>query len=99
MVGVTHNLRYFKHQELHAEAEKWAILFDHYVKEAIEKRDFEALVHFEKAGKSALMSHPSIEHFLPLLYIAGMVTPEDQSHFIHEGFQNQAFSMRAWQVG
>jgi len=98
--GVTHNLRYFDTQHLDATPEASAKAFDTFVKETIEKKQFEALLSPEHASGIPLHHvHPTLEHYIPLLYIAGIAALGEENMFIHEGFQNKAFSMRAWRVG
>jgi len=95
--SVTHNFKYFNHQKIDATPSKSTEIFDLYVKEAIEKRDFKKLI---KPNNELLKeSHPTLEHYIPLLYIAGLVDDKEFSQFLYEGFQYEAFSMRAWQIG
>ncbi len=56
----------------------WAEKFDNYIKENILKRNFENVVHFEKAGESAALSVPMMDHFAPLLYVLGAANDTDQ---------------------
>jgi len=97
--GITHNLSYFDFTHREAKAIDSAILFDNFVKESIEKNDFNALLLPDRSGVPLRDVHPTLEHYIPLLYIAGMVAEGETHTFIHEGFQNAAFSMRSWKVG
>jgi 4,5-DOPA dioxygenase extradiol len=42
---------------------------------------------------------PTDEHYIPLLYVAGMRRLEDGITTVFEGFQNASLSMRCIQVG
>lgn len=96
--NIVHNLRAID-RETTAKPYSWALQFDHFVKEAILAKDFTALCDYEKrAGCCAELSVPSAEHYLPLLYIAGVADGEDIS-FPYEGFQNASLSMRCMQYG
>jgi 4,5-DOPA dioxygenase extradiol len=97
--GITHNLRYYDFDNREADVIKSAKIFDTYVKESIVSNDFASLLSPDKAGVPLRDVHPSLEHYIPLLYIAGMVKNREKHTFIYEGFQNAAFSMRSWQVG
>jgi 4,5-DOPA dioxygenase extradiol len=97
--GITHNLGYFDFTHRDAKAIDSAILFDNFVKESIEKNDFKALLSPDKSGIPIRDVHPTLEHYIPLLYIAGILTEGEKHSFIYEGFQNAAFSMRSWKIG
>ncbi len=97
--GVTHNLRYFDFEHLHPTPEASAKKFDNYVKNVIEKRDYKMLLNPSLSGVDMPIVHPTLEHYIPLLYIAGLASKDEESTFLHEGFQNKAFSMRSWKVG
>lgn len=62
----------------------WATEFDAYVREALARRDAEALFHFERAGSSARMSHPSVDHLLPLFPCFGAADDREGATFPHE---------------
>jgi len=98
--GVTHNLGYFDTQHIDSTPETSAKAFDTFVKETIENKEYEALLTPEQSSGIPLRDvHPTLEHYIPLLYIAGIAALGEKNTFIHEGFQNKAFSMRAWKVG
>jgi 4,5-DOPA dioxygenase extradiol len=42
---------------------------------------------------------PTDEHYIPLLYIAGLWRSDDVLATVFEGFQNASLSMRCIQVG
>jgi len=96
--NVTHNLRDFS-KDVDAKVTPWAKSFDTFVKEAIEKRDFEALIDFQKQNRYASHAHPTLEHYIPLLYVAGVSSDEDSSQFIYDRIEHGTFSMRNWLVG
>jgi 4,5-DOPA dioxygenase extradiol len=93
--NVTHNLQDIK-VEKNAPIVSWAQQFDDFVKEAIVKQDFEALIDYESRQAYARHAHPSAEHYIPLLYVAGSVYSDDKSKFIYEGFEHGTLSMRNW---
>ena len=70
----------------------WAMEFDRKVKESIGARNFEPLLHPESMGKSASLSMPSLEHYIPLLYILALATDEEIT-FFNEGFDLRSISM------
>jgi 4,5-DOPA dioxygenase extradiol len=62
----------------------WAIEFDEWVKESIIKRDFDPLIHYEKFGKPATLSIPTVDHYVPLLYSLALSDPDEEIVFTYE---------------
>ncbi len=96
--NITHNLREARMPK-DAPAVSWATEFDLFVKKAIEERDFEALIDVENRQRYARIAHPTLEHYIPLLYVAGASSEEDSSRFVHEGMEHGSLSMRSWLLG
>lgn len=94
--NVTHNLRHAFRSMQSGELTppKWATSFDEDVARALEQHDgaFLARVIETDAGR---MSHPSIDHFLPLLYAAGAASDRDPVRFPVSGFDLGSLSMRS----
>lgn len=93
--NITHNLQEAR-MPREAPAVKWATEFDNFVKKAIEARDFEALINFEERNHFARVAHPTLEHYIPLLYVAGSAFDDDESRFVYEGMEYGSLSMRSW---
>ncbi len=93
--NITHNLQEAR-MPREAPAVKWATVFDNFVKEAIEARDFEALIDFEERSPYARTAHPTLDHYIPLLYVAGASFDDDESCFVYEGMEHGSLSMRSW---
>jgi len=89
--NVVHNLRLLGGGATPA----WAREFDTYVAQAIERHDDEALVSYERSGASARYAVPTREHYLPLLYAAGMRRSGDRVRFFTEGFDLGSIGMRS----
>lgn len=99
--NIVHNLRMSmgKLMQNDASAYDWAIEFDDFVKNKIENRDFNPLIEYEKAGKSALLSVPTTDHYIPLLYTLGLVQEKEEIRQIYEEVYYGGLSMRTIQVG
>jgi len=93
--NVTHNLPEMI-KDRKAPILQSAASFDQFVKESIEKRDYQALIDFEKASPDAKVSHPTLEHYIPLLYVAAAAYEDDTSLFTYEGIEFATISMRNW---
>jgi 4,5-DOPA dioxygenase extradiol len=77
----------------------WAEEFDAWVAEAVVRRDKEALVDYSAAGRSARLSVPTNDHYLPLLYPAAMARAEDDVGFPYSGIEMASMSMRCVRFG
>jgi 4,5-DOPA dioxygenase extradiol len=75
----------------------WAVRFDRFIREAIEKGDNDALLHY-RDNQDAPLAAPDIDHFLPVVYIAGARRPEDRLRFIVDGFDAGSISMTGFQL-
>lgn len=73
----------------------WAHIFDTYVKDALINDQPDRLIHLEKGGAEAHLSVPTLDHYLPLLYLLGLRQPTDTLTFPYEGFEYGGISMRA----
>jgi 4,5-DOPA dioxygenase extradiol len=92
--NVVHNLRHaFAHMD-DPVTPRWAEEFDAGVKRAIVERDAESLVEAVES-EVGRMSHPTLDHYLPLLYAVGAAEGGDVATFPIEGFALNSLSMRA----
>jgi 4,5-DOPA dioxygenase extradiol len=76
----------------------WAREFDLGIARALERRDPEHLVA-APATDAGRLSHPTPDHYLPLLYAAGASAPDDPVRFPIEGFDMASLSMRSVRFG
>jgi 4,5-DOPA dioxygenase extradiol len=61
--------------------------------------EYQPLIEYEKLGKNALLSVPTPEHYLPLLYVVATRQPGELITFPVEGVDGGSISMLAVQVG
>ena len=74
----------------------WAVEFDAKVKAAVEAHHTLALAEPQKWGEALLSTaHPTVEHYLPLLYCMGSTDEKDAVSYPYEGFDFGSISMRA----
>lgn len=94
--NMTHNLRYAMTHAFSGDVSTpdWAAKFDTDVASALLQRDgkFLAEVVATDAGR---MSHPSLDHYLPLLYVVGAAHDQDKATFPISGFDLGSLSMRS----
>lgn len=93
--NIVHNLRQFSWEET-APTFSWAEEFDHYIKENLDRRSWNKLIEPDSNMASLWkQAHPSIDHYLPLIYTLGSALPNENLSYPIEGFQNGSISMRA----
>lgn len=73
----------------------WAREFDEKIADAITRRDYGALAELDPRDPLTRISHPTIEHLLPLLYTLGAAEETDSPSFFTEGFDLGSISMRS----
>ena len=61
--------------------------------------EFGPLVNYESLGKDALLSIPTPDHYLPLLYVLGSCQEGENIQFPVEGVDGGSISMLSVQVG
>jgi 4,5-DOPA dioxygenase extradiol len=91
--GTVHNLRSLTWGDKDAATMTWARDFDRWAAERA--GDADALSRWRTAPEAA-RAHPSLEHFLPMLFVAAAALPGDRLEMIHEGFQYGTLSMRTF---
>jgi 4,5-DOPA dioxygenase extradiol len=89
--NVVHNLRLMKRAG--GPAFDWAVRFNETIRAALAARDHGALIDFEKLGEDARLSVPTPEHYLPLLYIAGLQGADETLDFPVDGYDLGSVSM------
>jgi 4,5-DOPA dioxygenase extradiol len=66
------------------------------VKSAVDAHDAATLAEPQKWGDMLLAAaHPTVEHYLPLLYCMGSTGERDAVSYPYEGFDFGSISMRA----
>jgi len=73
----------------------WATEFDSMAAVFIETRNHEPLIHYQKLGRSAQLSIPTNEHYLPLLYILAQQQEDETARFFANGLVYGSISMRS----
>jgi 4,5-DOPA dioxygenase extradiol len=74
----------------------WAAEFDSKVKALLDKGDSRSLVEYEKLGKSALLSIPTNDHYLPMIYTLGLKKENESISYLYEGLEAGSISMRSF---
>ncbi len=73
----------------------WAVEFDTLMADAIVGRRFGEIAAADGLGRLMETAHPTIEHFLPLLYTLAVADDADELSFFNEGIDLGSISMRS----
>ncbi|MFL5763783.1 MAG: dioxygenase [Bacteroidia bacterium] len=92
--NLTHNISNADFRNADAKPFDWALKFDNIVREAFVNNDAETLVNIEQVSDVYKMNHPTKDHYLPLLYLAGVRVKSDRASFPHMSWQHATLSMR-----
>jgi len=98
--NITHNLRHALTSSARGDLSTpaWAIAFDASVARGAERHDGDHLARAVE-GETGRMSHPTLDHYLPLLYAVGAAEAHDAVRFPITGFDLASLSMRAVLIG
>lgn len=77
----------------------WAIEMNTKFKKLIVENDHAPLINYEKLGQAALLSIPSPDHYLPLLYILGLKEEKEPVSFFNDKTVLGSISMTSVKVG
>lgn len=97
--NIVHNLRQVKWGDNNPSPYDWAVEFDAIVKNKLDNRQFADLADFKAFGQIGQMAHPSYDHYLPMVYSAGLINPKEAIKYTYEGVEMGSISMRCFQVG
>lgn len=97
--NVVHNLHAYAWGRQQVEPLDWAVRFDERVRELLLAGDHEPLIAYDTLGRDAVLSVPTPDHYLPLLYVIAQVRDGEQVSFPVEGFDGGSVSMLAVRIG
>jgi 4,5-DOPA dioxygenase extradiol len=93
--NIVHNLHAYAWGRHPAQPFDWALRFEARVRDLILERNHEPLVDYESLGSDALLSAPTPDHYLPLLYVLALRRESDRVTFPVEGIDGGSVSMLA----
>jgi len=97
--NLVHNLHTYSWGNRAVEPYDWAERFEALARKTISRADFVRLVDYESLGRDAMLSVPTPDHYLPLLYVLAQHRPDDAVSFPVEGFDGGSISMLAVRLG
>jgi len=97
--NLIHNLHTYAWGKHDVEPFEWALRFEETARRLIMSGEHEPLINYETLGKDALLSAPTPDHYLPLLYILALQRDDDKASFPVQGFDGGSISMTTVQLG
>jgi 4,5-DOPA dioxygenase extradiol len=96
---IVHNLRTLVRGAAPVEPFDWATRFESQVRRHIEKGEHAPLIDFRSFGRDSMLSAPTPEHYLPLLYVLGASFENEPVTFPAEGMDGGSISMLSVRFG
>jgi 4,5-DOPA dioxygenase extradiol len=96
---IVHNLHTYAWGRHPVEPYDWALRFEAKARELMLARDHRPLIDYPTLGNDALLSVPTPDHYLPLLYVLGASDDDDDVGFPVEGIDGGSVSMLAVRFG
>lgn len=96
--NVIHNLHTYAWGRHEVQPFEWAVRFEKLARELLLKGDHAPLVGYEHLGRDAMLSAPTPDHYLPLLYVIALRRAGDRVSFPVEGFDGGSISMLTVQI-
>ncbi|HEY6844524.1 MAG TPA: 4,5-DOPA dioxygenase extradiol [Thermoanaerobaculia bacterium] len=91
--NIVHNLHAYAWGRHTPEPFDWAVRFEQQARQMLLAGNDEPLVDYELLGRDAVLSVPTPDHYLPLLYVMGTRHPDDRVSFPTEGIDGGSVSM------
>lgn len=97
--NLVHNLHAYAWGRQQVEPLDWAMRFEARARELLLAGDHNPLIAYETLGPDAILSVPTADHYLPLLYVIAQMREGEQISFPIEGFDGGSVSMLTVVVG
>jgi 4,5-DOPA dioxygenase extradiol len=97
--NLVHNLHTYSWGNSAREPYDWALRFETMARNALSAAEFAPFVDYQSLGKDAMLSAPTPDHYLPLLYVLAQHRPGESVSFPVEGFDGGSISMLAVRLG
>jgi len=97
--NLVHNLHAYAWGGHEVHAFDWAVRFEKQARELLSRGDHHPLIDYKGLGSEALLSAPTPDHYLPLLYVISLRREGEPVSFPVEGFDDGSVSMLAVQIG
>ena len=96
--NLVHNLPAYAWGRHSVEPYDWAVRFEKQVRKFLVAGEDDLLIRYEEITPDAILSVPTPDHYLPLLYVIGARRKTDSLGFPVEGIEGGSISMLAFQL-
>lgn len=97
--NIVHNLHTYAWGRHEVEPFDWAVRFEKQVRQLLLNGDDAPLIAYETLGRDAMLSVPTPEHYLPLLYVMAVRKKDEEVSFPIKGVDGGSVSMLTVQFG
>ena len=97
--NLVHNLHAYAWGRHMPDPYDWAIRFETEAKQMMLAGEYKSLINYELLGPEAILSVPTPDHYLPMLYVLGTRQEGEAIHFPVEGVDGGSISMLTVQIG
>lgn len=97
--NLVHNLHTYAWGKHDVEPFDWALRFEETARSLMSAGDHDPLVSYETLGRDAMLSAPTPDHYLPLIYILALRRDDDDVTFPVGGFDGGSISMTTVRIG
>ena len=97
--NLVHNLHAYAWGRHPVEPFDWAVRFEQRARALMSAGDHGPLVAYDSLGRDAMLSVPTPEHYLPLLYVLGLRGDGEPVSFPVEGIDGGSVSMLSVRIG
>lgn len=97
--NLVHNLHAYAWGRHMPDPYDWGVRFEEDARAMMTAGEYQPLIEYEKLGSNAMLSVPTPDHYLPLLYVIATRQAGETVTFPVEGVDGGSISMLAVQVG
>lgn len=97
--NLVHNLQAYDWGRHPVEPLDWAVRFEKRARELLITGDDQPLVDYQSLGPDAMLSVPTPDHYLPLLYVMALRREGEKASFPVEGIDGGSISMLSVEIG
>lgn len=97
--NLVHNLHAYAWGQRIVDPYDWAVRFETQARDMMLAGQFQPLIDYEMLGRDAMLSIPTPDHYLPLLYVLGAGRQGERISFPVEGVDGGSVSMLSVRLG